>query len=185
MAGRGDTRSRGLARLLVVGPALALAGCSSPHVVDVPRTGRTSAASQTAPAGRPAELETGAIGVLEGWDRRRSAAYAAGSATRLHRLYVPGSRAADVDVDLLRRYLRRGFHVRGMRTQVLAVSVLGHRPGRWRVHVVDRVVGAVATGGGQRVRLPQGRAGGYVLTLVREAGIWRMASTRRTPTPVG
>ena len=118
------------------------------------------------------------VRVLRSWDRRRARAYAEGDAAALRRLYVLGSRAGAGDVRLLRSYRRRGLHVTGMRMQLFAVQVVGHSAGRWRVRVTDRLAGAVAVGHGQRIRLPRDQASTHVVTLVRRAGTWKVASVR-------
>ncbi len=120
------------------------------------------------------------LAVLHRWDRRRSRAYATGSVAALRDLYVAGSGAAAVDAGLLRGYRARGYRVRGMRTQLLAVTVLAHRPGRWRLRVTDRLVGATAVRDGRPTALPRDRASTSVLQLVRgKDRRWRVAWVRR------
>jgi hypothetical protein len=123
--------------------------------------------------------EPPAARVLQAWDRRRAAAYANGSARALRAAYVPGSRAGVADVALLRAYRDRGWRVVGMRTQVLALTVLEHAPGRWRLRVTDRLAGGVAVRLGERVSLPRDRASTHVITLTRGPGRrWRVAAVR-------
>jgi hypothetical protein len=126
------------------------------------------------PTGGPAG--SGPLPVLREWDRARAAAYAAGEPARLRDLYTSGSPAGAADVRLLGRYRSRGFRVVGMRTQVLALTALAGGPDRYRVRVTDRLVGAVAVGGGDRIALPRDRASARVLTLARGAdGRWRVS----------
>jgi hypothetical protein len=117
--------------------------------------------------------------VLRSWDRRRSAAYAAGSPSRLAALYLPGSQAGRADVRLLRAYRARRVRVVGMRTQVLSLSVLHRRHGRLEVAVTDRLAALRAVAGTGQVRLPRDGATRRVVTLVRIPGSpWRVASVR-------
>lgn len=145
------------------------AGVSRPG--DVPdggaRAGRT--------LGRPAA----AVDVLRRWDALRARAFEEGDPVRLRALYVPGSRAGDADVRVLRSYVRRGLRVAGMRTQVLSVEVLLTRPERVRLRVVERLVGAeaVVLGTDRRLPLPRDAASERVVELWRApAGTWRVAS---------
>jgi hypothetical protein len=157
--------------LLVVG-GLASTGDAAPAPERPPQD--RSAAAKARPAatqGRPA------VEVLRGWDEARAAAYASGSVASLRELYAGGAAASDVR--LLRSYLRRGYRVEGMRMQLLAVTVLAHRPGRWLLRVTDRLVGAVAVGYGVRVELPRDRASTRTVRLARGAdGRWRVVAVR-------
>ncbi|HJR39290.1 MAG TPA: hypothetical protein VJ819_12995 [Nocardioidaceae bacterium] len=127
----------------------------------------TPAASRSMPA----------VDVLHDWDRARARAYAAGDADGLRALYTPGSSAGTADVAILASYTRRGLRVEGMRMQLLALEVLGHRPGRWRLRVTDRLHGAVAVdASGVRLRLPRDQASIRVISLRRTRGGWRVAA---------
>lgn len=119
-----------------------------------------------------------ALVVLRGWDRRRSAAYAAGDADALRALYVAGSAAGARDATVLRAYQRRGLTVAGLQTQLLAVTPLRVTPRRLRVRVRERLGSAWVRTSAERVRLPRDRADTRVLTLVREAGRWQLAGVR-------
>jgi hypothetical protein len=135
------------------------------------------AAATSAPAGRGAGAT--ALGILHAWDAHRARAYAAGRPQRLSELYVPGSSAGREDLALLRRYQRRGLRVTGMRTQLLSVAVLEHRPGLWRLRVTDRLVGAVAVGHRGRTMLPRDRPSRHEITLMRAGeSAWRVAEVR-------
>lgn len=126
---------------------------------------------------QPRPTESAALHVLHSWDHRRAIAYATGSAAALRDLYVPGSRAGAADLRVLRAYRARALRVSGMRMQVLALSVLESRPGRRRVQVTDRLVGAVAVRGDRRVGLPHDRASTRVVTMMRGGdNQWRVAS---------
>lgn len=143
-----------------------VAGPARPAAVS--RQARPAAVSQQ---GRPA------VEVLRGWDEARAAAYASGSVASLRELYARGAGASDVR--LLRSYLRRGYRVEGMRMQLLAVTVLAHRPGRWLLRVTDRLAGAEAVRYDERVALPRDRASTRTVRLARaEDGRWRVVAVR-------
>jgi len=121
--------------------------------------------------------ERRALRVLHAWDDRRAAAYRSGSRPTLRSLYATGASAGDADLRLLRSYRVRGFTVAGMRTQVLSLEVLPSGRDRLRVRVDDRVVGAVAVRGAERLRLPRDTASTRVLTFARSgAGRWRVSA---------
>jgi hypothetical protein len=179
-----------LATLTVVAAAVALAfvvrggglgdrteaGASDPQLSAVVAPAPAGTAQATAPPTAAAELP--AVTVLRRWDKKRARAYADGSVDALRELYRPGSDAGRDDVRLLRDYRHRGYRVVGMRMQLLAVDVLEHRAGRWRLRVTDRLVDAVAVGHEQRIRLPHDQASTRVLTLVRYRGQWRVGAVR-------
>jgi hypothetical protein len=121
-----------------------------------------------------------AAAVLRAWDESRARAWAEGDATRLRGLYV--DRAGAADVRLLRRYAARGLRVEDLTTQLLAVEVLRHGPGRWRLRVTDRLAGGVVVGAHDRFRLPRDRADTRLVRLVRsDDGTWRVAQVSRFP----
>jgi hypothetical protein len=92
----------------------------------------------------------------------------------LRRLYADGAGARDVG--LLRDYLHRGLTLDELRVQVLALDVLRHRPGEWRLRVTDRVVAGVVTGpDGARRPLPRDQATTRDVVLVRDGAGWRVA----------
>lgn len=122
----------------------------------------------------PTTFTPTAATVLREWDRARAAAYAAGSISRLRRLYVPGAGAGDLR--LLRSYVRRGLVVDGMRTQVLALEVLEESPREVRARVTDRLVGALARGHSGSMALPRDAPTTRDLTLRRIGGRWLMAA---------
>jgi hypothetical protein len=127
------------------------------------------------PPSAPTDLAAAAV--LRAWDRRRAAAYAAGSPGRLRALYV--RRAGSSDVHVLQGYRSRGWRVVGMRMQVLALAVTSREPGRLRLRVTDRLASAVAERAGERVPLPRDRASTRTVTLVRGGdGVWRVAAVR-------
>lgn len=177
--------------LLVSGGVLALAvallvlvrpvGGRGPTVeAPAPRTSRS--AGGEAPRLPRAAGTAEALRLLRDWDRGRSAAYARGSAPQLRALYVPGAAVGAADLRVLHGWTRRGLRVSGMRTQVLALSVLGASPERVSLRVTDRLTGAVARGRGGRVLLPRDRASTRELTLVRGGDRrWRMAAVREAP----
>lgn len=121
-----------------------------------------------------------ALAVLHRWDSARSAAYAAGDRDRLRALYAAGSPAGAADVRLLAAYRAHGWRVTVVTTQVRAVRVLGHAPGRWVLRTTDRVRGLADTP--QRCRvLPAGRYRTHDLTRERLGSGWVIASVRLAP----
>ncbi len=134
-------------------------------------------ATRTAVGGPARGPVVRAAGVLRAWDRRRARAWAEGDVRALRTLYV--DRAGVADVRLLRRYADRGYRVEGLTTQLLAVDVLEQRRGRWLLRVTDRLAGAVAVRGAERVPLPRDGVDTHVVALVRGAeGRWRVAEVR-------
>jgi hypothetical protein len=164
------------AGILLAATALAV-GCSSGSAG---RPVAPEAAVVPAPAAAVSAARFPASDVLRAWDRARSRAFAAGDVAALRRLYVPGSAAGTSDVRLLRRYLRRGLRVDGMRMQLLAVTVLARGPTALRVRVTDRLVGAVAVGHGVREPLPHDRASTRVVALRHAGDRWRVAWVRES-----
>jgi hypothetical protein len=158
-------------RALVVLTALAGAvGCVL--VAGLVRTGEPMPAPATL---QSVVADDPAVDVLRAWDARRGAAYASGSVAALRDLYVHGSVAGRRDVAVLASYGDRGYVVRGMRMQLLAVRVLDRAVDRCRLRVTDRLAGGVAVRNGVRVPLPRDAASTRVLTLVRSAdGRWRV-----------
>ena len=141
---------------------------------DAPLGAAASTAATVLPARGPVVR---AAAVLRAWDEQRARAWAEGDTDALRDLYVDGAGASDVR--LLRRYAERGYRVEGMTTQLLAVDVLASTPVRWRLRVTDRLAGAVAVRGHERLRLPLDRADTHVITLVLgEDGRWRVAWAR-------
>ena len=172
--------SVGLTGLLVGGSQLSARW--GEHMPDRPLApAREPAAPKLSRAASPAvpRAEAAAAGVLRTWDLARAAAWAAGDAQALRRLYAPGSRAGRVDVAMLAAWRARGLRVEGLSTQLLAVRVVRRTPHRWVLRVEDRVTRAVAVGSGQQRRLPADRAGTSVVELVSVGGAWRVASVRR------
>jgi hypothetical protein len=126
-----------------------------------------------------AHARPGAAALLREWDAGRASAWAAGDLTALRALYLPGSAAGRHDRAMLRGYLRRGLSVQGMSTQVLSLRVARHTPDRIVLVVTDRLVGATAVGGGQRVALPRDDPTTRRVTLRRSGGAWRVDEVRR------
>lgn len=136
---------------------------------------RPPAATKAVPV--PTSAATDALRVLHEWDSRRAEAFAVGSADRLRRLYVAGSAAGAADLALLQRYRDRGLRVAGMRTQLLSVTVTERRPARWAMRVTDRLEGAVAVHGRQRIQLPRDTSSTHLITMQRAPdGRWQVAA---------
>jgi hypothetical protein len=143
----------------------------------VPRTDRSTG---EAPHPRSVSEPTGSAParILAAWDEARAAAWAAGDADALRRMYVAGSRTGAADVRLLRDYRDRGLSVAGLTTQVLAMDVVSETPSRLVLVVTDRVVGGRAVGGSTPVALPADRASTRRVVLRREGGRWRVVEAR-------
>ncbi|WP_457206519.1 hypothetical protein [Nocardioides sp. P5_C9_2] len=116
--------------------------------------------------------------VLAGWDARRSRAWAAGDVDALRDLYVEGSRSGRADVRMLTSYVDRGLSVRGLETQVLALSVLDTSSAVLDVRVTDRVVGAEAVDGNAVISLPDDRPSTRRVLLRLVAGEWLVDEVR-------
>lgn len=175
-------------RLLPALTALACACVVATLVVTLARQGDPlTPARRTDPAAAATPVATGPARILAAWDERRAAAWAEGDPEALRDLYAAGSRTGAADVRLLRRYLRRGLTVEGLRTQLLALDVVGRSPGRLVLVVTDRVVAGHAVGGASPVALPADRASTRRIVLVRRNGRpgeeWRVAEARDQASP--
>lgn len=175
-----------LGMLMVLGGAVwQLAGSAAvaSRGASTPTADAESTASGSPVADQPLRPDTDqgdrASRILHAWDDRRSAAWQAGDPRRLRRLYAPGSATAAVDVRRLNRWLRRGYAVRDLQTQVLRLRVSSHRPRRLVLTVTDRLVGGEAVGHGRVVRLPRDGPTRWRMTLARHSGHWLMQETRR------
>jgi len=175
-------RRRPVRGLLVLGLLLPVAAASglllrAPATPDPPDDTADAVTPAAAPAAGPvAGPVARAAAVLRSWDEARAAAWARGSVRALRRLYA--ERAGASDVRLLESYLDRGLRVERMRTQVLALAVLAHRPGEWRLRVTDRLASGTAVRAGDRQRLPRDQATTRMLCLVSVDGAWRIAAVR-------
>ncbi|MCR6032907.1 hypothetical protein GGQ22_15890 [Nocardioides sp. zg-579] len=116
--------------------------------------------------------------VLADWDRRRSAAWAAGDVDALDRLYVPGSAAGRKDRAMLERWTGRGLVVEDLRLALISVEVVAAATHRLVLRVTDRVAAGRAVGRGVDVRLPEDGPTTRRVTLVRAAGEWLVAEVR-------
>lgn len=170
-------------------PALTALACAcvvTTLVVTLARPGdRPTEDVRRVPAAAPAA--PGPARILAQWDERRAAAWAGGDVDALRSLYVVGSRAGAVDVELLEHYLGRGLTVEGLRTQVLALDVVSRASRRLVLRVTDRVVGGHAVGGASPVVLPADRASTRTVVLVRptrgSAAPWLVAEVRDQARP--
>ncbi len=116
-----------------------------------------------------------ALGVLHGWDRRRSRAWARADAASLRALYVPDSPAAAADAGLLASYTARSLVVRRLVTQVFAVRVQQSSGRRIVVRVLDRVAGGEVAGPAGTRRLRSSPPVCRTVTFRRDRGAWRVA----------
>ena len=122
--------------------------------------------------------EIGAAEVLASWDAERAAAWASGDVRRLRSLYTPGSVAGRRDAGMLRRWLQRGFVVRDLRTQVLALSEVSHSGDRWVLTVTDRVAGGVADARETHAHLPADMPTTRTVTMRRFGETWLVSAVR-------
>jgi hypothetical protein len=159
-------RGRVLMSLSVAGTAtvVAVAVLAAPRDV-VPPDASTAPASRT----------TGAVAVLQAWDRRRAAAWARDDAAALRALYLRGSSTRRHDVAMLAAYRARGLRVTTMQRQVLRVRVQTSSPGRLSLAVTDRLVEGRVTGHGRYVVLPRSRLATRRIVLRRAPTGWRVA----------
>lgn len=116
--------------------------------------------------------------VLAAWDRRRSAAWAAGDRAALGRLYTPGSAAGRHDRAMLGRWTGRGLVVEDLGLALVSVDVLEAATHRLVLRVTDRVTGGRAVGRGLDVRLPRDGPSTRTLTLVRVGEAWLVDEVR-------
>lgn len=167
-------------RLLPVLAAVACACLVATVVVAMSRPGERATSSPAPSASPAADASRGPSEILADWDRRRASAWAEGDVAALRGLYVDGSRTGAADAALLRHYLRRGLTVEGLRTQVLALRVVGRSSSRLVLVVTDRVVGgrAVGRGASTPIALPADRASTRRVVVVREGGRWLVAEAR-------
>ena len=169
-----------LGALLLVGAGWVVTSRPSPTAPVTQTVQPARVAAPAAGSALPAASRTRvvrAVEVLRAWDEARAAAYASGSTAALRELYAGSAGAADAR--LLRSYLRRGYRVEGMRTQLLDVTVRDHRAGTWLLRVTDRLVGGAAVSRDERIALPRDRASTRTIRLERGAdGRWRVGSVR-------
>ena len=122
----------------------------------------------------PAQERT-PVEVVHGWDERRAAAWAAGDAEALARLYVPGARVGRADAAMLEAYLARDLRVEGLDTQLLEVEEVRTDEHEMVVRVTDRVHAGTVVGPGMRRALPRDAVSVRRLTLRLHEGSWRVA----------
>lgn len=126
----------------------------------------------------------GSLVVLRDWDRARARAWEDGDVRSLRRLYAPGSLAGGRDVAMLQRWTGRGLRVRGMAMQVVAVALHRRTEHRLVLVVTDRLVAAVAVGGGREIALPRDGETTRRLSFRRLDGRWVLATAQEVPRPV-
>jgi hypothetical protein len=125
--------------------------------------------------------EVRAAALLRRWDDARATAWAAGDLDGLASLYGAGSATGRRDVAMLRAWSRRGLRVQGLRTQVVRVRVVAHRPGRYELEVVDRVVAGTVVGTGPSRPLPRDGPSTRRVVLVDAGGAWLVGEVLRAP----
>jgi hypothetical protein len=122
--------------------------------------------------------EVRAVRVLDRWEGRRAAAYAAGDVRGLRRLYSRASRAGARDAAILRAYGERGLVVEELATQVRSVQLLDRSGRCLRLRVVERFAGGTVSAGRSDRVLPAGTATTRVITLVRADRGWVVRGVR-------
>jgi hypothetical protein len=160
-------------RVLVVGVVIGVAALAATSRLGGPQVPTPAGGGRSVVTAEPAPLA-----VLHDWDARRAAAWSAGDAAALARLYTARSTAGRADVTLLHRYAARGLLVRGMRMQILGARVLTVRPRVIVLEVVDRLDDAVVVRVGDPAvtrRLPVDAATTHRLELRLVDSRWRMA----------
>lgn len=138
---------------------------------DVRREAARTTASAT-PATAPV------LGMLRHWDRRRAEAWSQADAGALASLYVRGSAAGVRDLAMLAAYRRRGLRVTGVHEQVFAVETVRRSPDHLVLLVTDRLVDAVARGGGVGLALPHDAWSTRRITWRRVDGRWLVDRVR-------
>ncbi|HET7326303.1 MAG TPA: hypothetical protein VFJ14_03375 [Nocardioidaceae bacterium] len=157
-----------------VGLGVALARSASSDGARPPRSAAPPSASQR--AAREGVHAADWVQVLARLDARRSAAFAAGDAAALGRVYVDGSPALRTDRRLLRRYADRGLHVTGLRLRVAAVRLLAVGETHAVLQVRDRVAaGRVEDDDGNARPLGDDTWSRHRLRLERGGDGWRIA----------
>ncbi|AXT84678.1 hypothetical protein C6I20_05375 [Aeromicrobium sp. A1-2] len=128
----------------------------------------------------PADHWASTLAVL---DHERAAAFARADAKLLDRVYVRGSEARRVDAAMIADHRRRGARVVGAELRILSCRVLSASGSRVRLDVVDRLAPAqVVWADGSSTALPYDEPSRRVITLLRTAGGWRVATA--SPRPV-
>lgn len=140
-------------------------------------TGPTAASGGEPTTGKSGQ-QSEAVTVLRAWDRARSDAWASGDLADLRALYVDGSSAGERDAAMLRSWTERGLRVTGLDMQLLAVREVRRTDSAWVLRVTDRVVGGVAVGSKERIRLPVDAASTRVIRWERGQVDWQVASVR-------
>jgi hypothetical protein len=123
------------------------------------------------------------LALLQGWDRRRAAAWASGEPAALGRLYVAGSRTGARDRHDLRRWAARGLRVTGLRQQIRSLRILVRTSRRVVVVVTDRTVGGVAVGAARSTAVPASGWETHRIILRAHGDQWRVAEARADAQP--
>jgi hypothetical protein len=138
----------------------------------------------TQPTGQPTRQPTRPTTdwrtVVQQLDQRRDRAFALGDLAPLRAIYTARSKALAVDVAALRALAARNLHARGLRLDVVSVTVVGTSAERTSLHVVDRMPAYDIVDGRGRVAAHRGPRGmrGWRLDLARVGANWRIASVR-------
>ena len=121
-----------------------------------------------------------ATAIVRAWDAQRAQAWRTGDVEAVQALYVAGAEEGRRDVEALSRWVAAGWSVQDLApsTRVLDVQECSKR--RCVVDVDERLSGAMAVRGGERVALPEAGPQRRRITYERrEAGEgWQVASAR-------
>ena len=119
--------------------------------------------------------------VLDRLDASRAAAFAAGSPSRLDRVYVPGSPAQRRDRAALRRLARAGLRADGLRLDTVALRVLRTSATTVRLQVTDVLAAhRLVDGEGAVVQERAGRGEAtWAVALRRVDGRWLVYDVAR------
>jgi len=143
--------------------------------------GAARAPAATPVATVPVSSDLGGLAVLRRWDRLRARAWAVGDPDALARLYLHGSATGARDTRDLRRWVRRGLRVVGLRQQFAAARVTAHDPRRIVVVVTERAVDGIAVGAPRRIQVPAGAWATHRVSLRSTHGRWRVVEARTQP----
>lgn len=131
--------------------------------------------------GRAAVDENDPVSLLRTWDAERAAAWRTGDVEALQALYVAGAAAGEEDVRRLAQWSERGWGVDGAAPQLVSVREVRGGSRERVLDVVDRLVGATAVRGEERVRLPDTQARGRRITVRMHEGRWLVAQVDDRP----
>jgi hypothetical protein len=167
----------------VTAPRLLLAALLATAVTVVTGGFVVGVRGEEEPTRQPVRRAAAAAALMHGWDDRRARAWASGDVGALRSLYTARSAAGRADRSMLRAWVGRGLRVEDLRMQLLAVRVREWSDRRVVLAVTDRLAGGIAVGEGVSVPLPRDGVSTRTVTLLRDAGDWRVAAVVAQPRP--